>query len=263
MNLDANVQKILFAVLRRWKMIVLFALIGALIGYFYTANFTQLTYSSKVEFLAYATDGNDDMASSTNANGEIVRSSNTSKMNYAMRMLDTYIEIMQTNKFAETLVDDLNETYNSNYDTSTVVGTMEITNVESTAMFKITVTTNDAELSYRIAKQLETTVPRMMKDKNNGLVRSSVEDRAVKATSAGSKNYAQKMVIAAIAGAVLAAAYVILRTLLDVRIKSGEELTEKYSIPVLGSIPNFEARLYQTSQSAKGVSDYVKKDENK
>ena len=55
MNLDANVQKIIFAVLRRWKLIVLFALIGALVGYFYTANFTTLTYSSKVEFLAYAT----------------------------------------------------------------------------------------------------------------------------------------------------------------------------------------------------------------
>ena len=182
-------------------------------------------------------------------------------MNYAMRMLDTYIEIMQTNKFMEMLVDDLNETYNANYDTSTVAGTMEIEDVESTAMFKITVTTEDPELSYRIANQLETTVPKMMKEKNNGLVRSSVEDRAVKATTAGSKNYSRKMLIAALAGAVLAAAYVILRTLLDVRIKSGEELTEKYSIPVLGSIPNFEARLYQTSQSAKGVSAYVKKTE--
>ena len=262
MNLDANVQKILFAVLRRWKLIFVFALIGALAGYVYTANFTNLTYTSRVEFLAYATDSNDDVASSSSASNEYVRSSNTSKMNYAMHMLKTYVEIMQTNAFAEQLVSDLNETYSANYDVSTVLGTMKITTVESTAMFKVEVTTGDAELSYRIAKQLETTIPRMMKNKNNGLVRSSVEDRAVRATSAGSKNYPKKMVIAALAGAVLAAAYVILRTLLDVRIKSGEELTEKYSIPVLGSIPNFESRLLQSSQSTKGVSDYVKKDEN-
>ncbi len=260
MNLDANVQKIIFAVLRRWKLIVVFALIGALAGYVYTANFTNLTYTSRVEFLAYATDSNDDVSSSNNTSSEVVRSSNTSKMNYAMHMLQTYVEIMQTNAFAELLVEDLNDTYNANYDISTVMGTMEITTVDSTAMFKIEVTTGDAELSYRIAKQLETTIPKMMKNKNNGLVRSSVEDRAARATSAGSKNYPKKMIIAALAGAVLAAAYVILRTLLDVRIKSGEELTEKYSIPVLGSIPNFESRLYQT-QSAKGVSDYVKKDD--
>ena len=259
MNLDANVQKILFAILRRWKMVVLFALIGSLVGYFYTANFTKQTFTSKVEFLAYATDGNDDLAA-TNANGEVVRSSNTSKMNYAMRMLDTYIEIMQTNKFAETLAEDLNATYNANYDANTVLGTLEITAVESTAMFKVTVTTNEADLSYKIAKQLETTIPKMMKNKNNGLVRASVEDRAVKATTAESKNYPKKMLLAALVGAVLAVAYIVLRTLLDVRIKSGEELTEKYSIPVLGSIPNFESRLYQT-QSAKGVSEYVKKTE--
>ncbi len=259
MNLDSNVQKILFAIMRRWKLVVLFALIGALAGYFYTANFTKQTFTSKVEFLAYATDGNDDVAAAS-SNGEIVRSSNTSKMNYAMRMLDTYIEIMQTNKFAETLSEDMNETYNANYDADTVLGKLEITSVESTAMFKISVTTNDAELSYRIAKQLETTVPRMMKEKNNGLVRSSVEDRAMRSTSAESKNYPKKMMLAALVGAVLAIAYIVLRTLLDVRIKSGEELTEKYSIPVLGSIPNFESRLYQT-QSAKGVSDYVKTSE--
>ena len=261
MNLDANVQKIIFAVLRRWKLVVLFALIGALVGYFYTANFTKLTYSSKVEFFAYASDSNDDIASSGANSSEAVRTSNTSKMNYAMRMLDTYIEIMQTNKFLEDLVIDLNETNSSNYEIGDVLDTMEIEAVEDTAMFKVTVTTGDAELSYRIAKQLETSVPKMMKEKNNGLVRSSVEDRAQRATTAGSKDYPKKMLIAALAGAVLAVAYIVLRTLLDVRIKSGEELTEKYSIPVLGAIPNFEARLLQSSQTAKGVSDYVKKTE--
>lgn len=258
MNLDANVQKILFAVLRKWKLIVLFAIIGALAGYFYTANFTTLTYTSTVEFLAYATDGNDDVAN-TNNNGEVVRSSNTSKMNYAMHMLDTYIEIMKTNKFANLLVLDMNSTYNANYDVNSVIGSMEIEAVEGTAMFKVTVTTTNADMSYKIAKQLETTVPKMMKNTNNGLVRASVEDRAIRATSAGSLNYPKKMLIASLIGIVLAAGYVVLRTLLDVRIKSGEELTEKYSIPVLGQIPSFEDKLYQASQDAKGAKEYVKK----
>ena len=258
MNLDANVQKILFSVLRKWKLIVLFAVIGALAGYFYTANFTTLTYTSTVEFLAYATDGNDDVAN-TNNNGEVVRSSNTSKMNYAMHMLDTYIEIMKTNKFANQLVLDMNSTYNANYDVNGVLGTMEIESVEGTAMFKVTVTTTNADMSYKIAKQLETTVPKMMKNTNNGLVRASVEDRAIRATSAGSLNYPKKMLIGALVGIVLAAGYVVLRTLLDVRIKSGEELTEKYSIPVLGQIPSFEDKLYQATQDAKGVKEYVKK----
>ena len=98
-----------------------------------------------------------------------------------------------------------------------------------------------------------------MKKTNSGLVRASVEDKAVRAATHGSMGHAKKMIISSAIALVLAAAYVILRTLLDVRIKSSDELTEKYSIPVLGAIPNFESRLLQTN-SSKGVSDYVKKD---
>ena len=255
MNIDANVQKILFAVLRRWKLIVIFAIIGALIGYFYTSQYTTLTYSSDVKFLAYATDGNDDIDENSTVNE--IRSSNTSKMNYTRSMLPTYITIMQTNEFNSRVVNDLNETYNSNYPANILNGATEVEILNDTAIFKITVTTTDPDLSYKIARQLETTVPKIMKEKNQGLVRASVEDRAVKATTAGNPGYAKKMLFCALIGIALSAAYVILRTLLDIRIKSSDELTEKYNIPVLGSIPNFEGRGVQT---AKGVEDYVKKD---
>ena len=172
-------------------------------------------------------------------------------------MLPTYITIMQTNEFNSRVVNDLNETYNSNYPANILNGATEVEILNDTAIFKITVTTTDPDLSYKIARQLETTVPKIMKEKNQGLVRASVEDRAVKATTAGNPGYAKKMLFCALIGIALSAAYVILRTLLDIRIKSSDELTEKYNIPVLGSIPNFEGRGVQT---AKGVEDYVKKD---
>ena len=34
MNIDENIKKILIALLRKWKIIVLFALIGVLLGVF-------------------------------------------------------------------------------------------------------------------------------------------------------------------------------------------------------------------------------------
>lgn len=257
MNIDANVQKILFAILRKWKLIVIFAILGALVGYFYTNQYTTLTYSSDVKFLAYATDGSDDV--NENNSVEVVRSSNTSKMNYTRSMLPTYITIMETNEFNTRVISDLNEAYNSNFSSSILDGAIEIEILNDTAIFQITVTTTDPELSYKIAKQLETTVPKIMKEKNQGLVRASVEDRAIKATTAGSKGYAKKMLFSTLIAIALSAAYVVLRTLLDVRIKSSDELTEKYNIPVLGSVPNFEGRSI-AANSAKGVEGYVKKD---
>ncbi len=260
MNIDANVQKVLLALLRKWKLLVLFALIGALVGFFYTANFTTLTYSSEVKFFAFATDGNDDVSTSESSM-ETIRSSNTSKMNYAMRMLPTYIQLMNTNEFYSTVITDVNNTYNANYQASLVKSSMKIDTITDTAMFRVTVTTGDAELSYKIAKQLETTIPNYFKTKNQGLVKASVEDRALKASTARSLGYPKKCAIAAIAGMIVAAAYVALRTLLDVRIRSTDELTEKYSIPVLGAIPDFESKNVHNS-SMKGVSSYVQEKES-
>lgn len=246
MNIDENVRKIINALLRKWKVLVIFAVIGALVGYFYTANFTTLTYTSTVEFLAFAVDSRDDLldtqSSGAATSNDTSRISNTSKMNYAMKMLDTYIEIFGTNDFDSKVVADLNDRINSSYTAGTIKSALSVEGIENTAMFKVTVTTASADLSYEIAHQLETTIPNVMMNTNNGLVSAEVKDKPIKASAAGSLGYAKKCTIGAIIGIVIAAAYVILRNLLDVRIRSSEELIEKYNIPVLGSIPSFEIK---------------------
>lgn len=248
MNIDANVQKIIFALIRRWKLLVIFAVIGCLLGYFYTANFTTLTYTSSVEFFTYAVDSQQELSDSiATQSNDSVRTSYTSKMNYAQRMLPTYIEIFKTNAFNATVADDLNERVNANYSTGTVKGAVKYEIQEDTALFRATVTTSNPDLSYEIAKQLEETIPKAMQNRNSGLVHASVEDKALKASAAESLGYPQKMAIGAILGIVVAAAYVILRNLLDVRIRTDEELIDKYNIPVLGSIPNFEIKNTQVA----------------
>ncbi len=255
MNIDENVRKILVSLLRKWKVIVAFALVGALLGFFYTANFTQLTYTSTVEFLAYAVDTNSEIKGSSSYSNINDRISNTSKMNYAIMMLDTYIEIMNTNEFASTVAQELNNRINSSCSGNNIKNAMTIEAVENTAMFVITVTTTSNDLSYEIAHQLETEVPNMMKKTNNGLVKASVEDKPIKASAAGSKGYPKKCAIGAVMGIIVACAYIILRNLLDIRIRTSEELVEKYSIPVLGSIPNYEIKNVASSQRTKAVDE--------
>lgn len=95
MNIDET-SKILIALLRKWKVIVLFAPIGALLGVFYTANFTQrkLTHL-RLNFCLRKSTRTTSLVSQTLSNADLARTSNTSKMNYAMKMLDTYIEIAE------------------------------------------------------------------------------------------------------------------------------------------------------------------------
>ncbi|MGN1328234.1 MAG: YveK family protein [Eubacterium sp.] len=253
MNIDANVQKILTLLLKKWKTLIIFALIGTFVAYFFTANFTTLTYASSVEFLAYAVDKDQELSDSSSSQQQV---SNTSKMNYAMKMMATYIELFQTNEFNQKVADALNENLSTNYSASMIKNATKIESVADTALFKMTVTTTDADLSYQIAHQLEETVPKVMKTTNNGLVGASVEDTALKATTSQSLGYPKKCLIGFLAGLVLAAAYYILKDLIDVRIKTSEELTDRYDIPVLGTIPEFEikasSQVKKQEKSAKG-----------
>lgn len=239
MNIDANVQKIITLLIKRWKIIILFALIGTLLAYFYTANFTTLTYSSSVEFLAYAQDTQQELTDSTAA---AQQASNTSKMNYAIKMLDTYIELFKTNEFNQTIANDLNDTYSTSYTAGQIKGAVLYEEVKDTSMFKVTVTTTNPDMSYQIAKQLETSIPEKMKNTNNSLVMASVEDTALKPSASESLGYPKKCLVGFVAGAVLAAAYIILRDLLDVRIRGNDNLSDRYGIPVLGTIPEFELK---------------------
>jgi capsular polysaccharide biosynthesis protein len=163
-------------------------------------------------------------------------------MNYAIKMLDTYVELFKTYEFNQTVANDLNQTYGTSYTAGQVRGAVSFSIIENTSMFKVSVTTTDADLSYMIAKQLETSIPKKMSQTNNGLVLASVEDVALKASGSESLGYTKKCAIGFLFGAIVSIAYVILRDLIDVRIKYSDDLSERYDIPVLGSIPEFELK---------------------
>ncbi len=160
-------------------------------------------------------------------------------MNYAMKMIDTYIEIFKTNKFCSKVAGEMNKKYYTNLSPADIKQSFTIETVENTAMFKLIVTSTDPTLSYNIAHQMEESVPEQMEETNNGLVQTTVEDKAIKPNTAEGRGYLKNCLLGAVAGLLIAAAYVILRDLLDVRIKSAEELSQRYDVPVLGSIPAF------------------------
>lgn len=256
LNLDENIQKTLNLLMKKWKLLVCFAVVGVIIACAITYQFTTLTYTSSIEFLAYAYDVNQEFTDSSPAaqsqnNTVDQQASETSKMNYAMKMLDTYIHLFSTNQFNQEIADELNKTYGTDYSASFIKNCVTIEKVENTAIFSFTVTTSDADLSYHIALSIEKCVPAKMSETNSGLVLASVQDPPVKAPLAESKGYPKKALIGAVAGLVVAALYVIFRDLIDIRIKGSEDLQEKYGIPVLGTIPEFTLNPQKTKTGDK------------
>ncbi len=232
---------VLKLLLKKWKILVVFALICAVLAYVYTANFAKVNYTSSIEFFAYVEDSDQELIDSTNLitkDGQKV--SETSKINYAMKMLNTYIEIFKTNEFSQMVADEINTTHGTSLTAAEVKKALSCQGIEETAMFTFTVTTHDADLSYNIATALEKCVPQEMQSTNKGLVRASVEDKPLK--SVATKNYTKSCLLGVVCGLIIAAAYVFLRDFFDIRVKSEEELTERYGIPVIGVIPTFDLK---------------------
>ena len=244
--MDENIKKTIQLFLKRWKLIVLIGLIGAVAAYFYTANFTTLTYTSSVEFYAYVPEK--ERTANTEEGSVVIPISNTSKMDYAIRMITTYLALLDTNNFCTRAANSLNDRLGSDYSAAFVKGAMAAT--EDTALFTVSVTTTSSQLSYEMADDLSQVIPDFIEESNEQEVLLQVVDAPVVAGAAESLNYPLKCAIGAAAGMVLACAYVFLRDLLDVRVKSGEDLSARYNVPVLGTIPDFEAKT-RTSKKKK------------
>lgn len=246
--MDENIKKTIQLFLKRWKLIVLIGLIGAVAAYFYTANFTTLTYTSSVEFYAYVPE--EERTANTEEGSVIIPISNTSKMDYAIRMITTYLALLDTNNFCTRAANSLNDRLGSDYSAAFVKGAMAMEATEDTALFTVSVTTTSSQLSYEMADDLSQVIPDFIEESNEQEVLLQVVDAPVVAGAAESLNYPLKCAIGAAAGMVLACAYVFLRDLLDVRVKSGEDLSARYNVPVLGTIPDFEGKT-RTSKKNK------------
>ena len=91
MNTEIDLQKIMKLVLKKWKLVAIFCVIGALLIGIYSANFATKTSPSSVKFFVYGVETQHELSDSTLARNA---ASNTSKMNYAMQMMETYTEML-------------------------------------------------------------------------------------------------------------------------------------------------------------------------
>lgn len=197
MNTEIDLQKIMKLVLKKWKLVAIFCVIGALLIGIYSANFATKTYSSSVKFFVYAVETQQELSDSTLARNA---ASNTSKINYAMQMMETYTEMLNTSEFAKRVANDLNKKYNSNYTYKDISKCISIETKEDTAIMTMTVTTDDKGTAFQIARQLEITVPKVMKNKNNGLLNASVEDAAIEASTPNGMGTVKKSILGFIGG---------------------------------------------------------------
>lgn len=225
-EMEIDLQKLLFAYLRRWWVFVICAAVAGAIALGYTAFFVTPMYSSSIT--VYVNNSNRNIESDYVAGSDISASK---------ALVNTYMAIAESNRFAARVADTLG----GNYTGARVQGMMSIVGVENTELFKVVISSSNPEVAVAVARVVGDTIP----DEISSIVEGSsahVIDDPVLATSPYTPSYSRNVMVGVLVGVVLAAAYLTLAFLFDVRIKDEDDLTAISDFPVLGRVPTLSDR---------------------
>lgn len=220
-NIELDLRGIFKALLKRAWIIVLCAVILATSVCVYTMNFVTPKYEASVTMYV------------NNNAGKNSNNISSSDLAVALRLVSTYVNIIQSNKVLEKVIAETG----MNLSVGQVRGMISAEVVDETEMFRVRVATSNPQVSADIANAIAAVAPNEISEIIEGSS-AKVIDYARVPTSRSSPNYVSSAMLGAVAGAVLAAAVIVLCTVLDTRIKHEEDLKKICDVPVLGVIPD-------------------------
>ena len=152
---------------------------------------------------------------------------NANALKSVMDLMPTYIEVLQSKPFLQQVSDDIDNKYSF----SEIKEAMTIKNIENTNMLTISVNNADSHDAYLICTSI-------INNAFDEIIRV-FEGGSVKLINVPESTHSLKRgIIGFCVGAVIAMLIIFLINLFDTRVKSSEELTNRYKLPILGEVPN-------------------------
>lgn len=217
------------ALLKKWWIIIISAILGACMFFGYTFFFVTPQYTSSVLF--YVNN------SSISFGGASV-SISTGELNAAKTLVDTYCVILKTRLTLEDVSEQLKEE-GLNYSYRQLYGIISNTTVNNTEIFRITVTDPNPENACIIANTVARVLPRKISDVVDG-ASVRVVDYAVVSTDRTSPSYSKNAMTGFLAGFAVACAAIVVLYLVNDKLDSEEWLLSSYKddIPLLATVPD-------------------------
>lgn len=155
----------------------------------------------------------------------------------AQKLIETCSVVIKTNK----VIDQVVERLDGKYSAGAIRSSINVTSVDETEVMKITCTTDDPYKSAEICNAILDVVPDILKECIKVGAAEILDEAQIPTVKTNLPSIRQPLIYGAAAAAV-AAIIIVVAYLLDTRIKSKEEITAQYGIPVLSDIPNFNVK---------------------
>lgn len=222
-EIEVSMAEIAAILLKRWWLIILSALVIGAGAFIVTKFIIEEEYTASVSMYVQA--GSSD--------GSLVASLND--LNYAQKVVNTYIEILRTEVFLKSVAQKAQVPYS----TYQLLEMIEIQAVNDTEIFKVKVTTTSPEESLLMARTISELAPqKIIEIKNANDVK--VVDPATLPLYPSSPNVLLNTAVGMALGLVLGVLTAFLIFYLDKRIKDEEDILRHYDVPILGVVPQIE-----------------------
>lgn len=222
---EINILALCKSLLRKAWLIVLCAVIFGIGGYIYTAKCVAPMYRSSV--LLYV---NNTVQTENDVN------ISASDLATSQRLVKTYIIILRSDPVMDKVAANLKRSTGVELSGSAINGMISAGAENDTEVFRVSVSSTDPVLAAQVANSVAAVAPKEIESVIIGSSAKVVQQAKV-AGAPYSPNKTRQAALAAIVGAVLAVAFVLIREFMDVRIKSEEDLAEICNAPILGFIP--------------------------
>ena len=245
---EINLQEIIYAILNRIWLVILAAVVCGAAMNIYTAKFITPMYRSSVTL--YVNNSTKFIDGETEI--EKVDRIASADLATSERLVTTYVTILESNTVLRQVYNKVFEETGVRISSGAIRGSMSAGAVNETEVFRVAISNPDPKMAAVIANAIA-------KVAEEGALASIVEgsstkvvDWATVASAPYAPNAMRNTFLGIVGGILLAIGFIVLTVLMDVRVRSEEDLARMSEAPVLGVIPDFDV------ESEKGYS-YVSK----
>lgn len=219
-----NITRILYILKKSIIALVLFAAIGAALGGVYAQSQRSSTYRAQVSFYLYSKQ--DYMIDS----GAYV---NSNDFSYAKNLIQSYTLVLKSDTVLSKVIENAGLTMSS----ASLAGKIASSTADNTSVFYIYVYDNDPYVAMNIANSIAEVAPEEIAQvvKSGGI--TVIDYAKLPTTPYMSTNVLKYIMIGGVAGFGVLFVISMLVGLLDTTIRWKSELTNMFTLPILGEVP--------------------------
>ena len=225
-EVEVDLQRLFRVLLSKAWLISIVAVLCAVVVFLGTLFFVTPQYKSSAMF--YVNNSDIDL-------GKTTLSLTASDISASRGLVDVYIVILNTRETLLDVIDyaDVGVTYNE------LLGIISAEAVNETEVFRVTITHPDPQVADRLADAVAYILPKRIVNIVEGTSAKIVESSVV-ASKPSSPSYTRNTMAGFLVGALLAVLLIVLRDLMNVTIRSEEDIAQACKHPVLAAVPDME-----------------------